>query len=199
MIIVMMYGFPAVGKTYISKKLEKALKRKYDVARLSTLDIRAKTGLFDLESDKERDKVYSLLAGELSGCVEKKDKDVLIVDGNFNKEKRRKKIYAFSKKADIYILECVVSDKKEIVRRMEARRKAPEKNENKASSMALYEMIKKTADPVEKDAKVSEGFVGLIRYDSRYNNVIGDSRIKTSGRAEIINDIIKALNRIKGE
>ena len=92
--VIMMYGYPATGKTYISRKLEEYLEKKYKVLNLSTLDFRKELNLFDLKSNMQRDFVYDMLSNKVGETINGEIQDIIIVDGNFNERKRREKLYS---------------------------------------------------------------------------------------------------------
>ena len=164
--VIMMCGYPATGKTYISRKLEEGLKKKYKVLNLSTLDFRRELNLFDLKSNMQRDLVYDLLSNKVRNVVDEKGNEIIIVDGNFNKRSRREKLYSVSKNSRIYIVHCLVSDERIIEERMKERQGKTYLLENKAATMDLYYLIKDSSDNVMDDEIVKKGAASVIQFNS---------------------------------
>ncbi len=192
-VAIMMYGYPATGKTFIAKKLVSSLKNNHKIAGIATLDIRKKLNLFNLESDEQRNLVYDSLANNVKDVISNKKEDIIIIDGNFNKRRRRDRVYSVLKDAAIYVIKCVVSDEEIISKRMEERRKNIHIHENKAATMQLYNMIKETSDNIEKDELVKKEIINLIQFNSQ-NNVIEKIILsKDNNTPEITKDILSIL------
>lgn len=185
--IVMMYGYPATGKTFLSRKIEEHLREKYRVKVLSTLDVRKELGLFDLESGTQRDFVYTLLSKRVGETMKAENYDVVIIDGNFNERKRREMFYSNLGNFSIYIVHCFVSDEKIIWERMNERQKNISIPENKAATMNLYNLIKNSGDDVNEDEIVKKGLAKIIRFDSGENCM---ERISKDDNDKLIRDII---------
>ena len=151
--IIMLYGLPAAGKTTISRKLRDYFEAEVNTKLISTFRIREEMGLTDLYSKEQREKVYQQLLILLEEKLKKNVNKCIILDGNFNKQNRRKKIYQLVKKynTDIYVIKCIVNDKSIIKERMEGRKKQTGILEHKASSIDLYDMIEEEIDPIESD------------------------------------------------
>jgi len=151
--IIMLYGLPATGKTTISRKLRDYFEAEINTKLMSTFRIREEMGLVDLYSKEQREKVYEQLFILLEDKLKRNVNKCIILDGNFNKQDRRKKVYKLAKKynAKLYVLKCVVKKKVTIKKRMNERKKHTGILEHKASSVALYNLIEKEAEPVELD------------------------------------------------
>lgn len=165
--LVMMYGYPATGKTCTSGRMARYLGQYYTVDKLTTLSMRTSLGLFDLTSDDEREMVYSEMA-RLANVRLAEGLDFVILDGNFNRKARREPIYTavYDNGIDLYIVECVVTNESIIERRMEERKRSPDIPENYASTMDLYFMIKISAEPVGQDQLPDGSFPRIITYDT---------------------------------
>lgn len=194
MIVLMIYGYPATGKTYIAKCLSGYLNKKYNVKSVSTLEFRKKYNLFDLESDDERNKVYEMLNNHVKKIIKDSLFDILIVDGNFNKRDRREKLYSIINDSVLYVIKCFVSDDKIIKERLDRRQKESELFENKAATIGLYNMIKDEGVPVEEDELVKKGYIGIIKFDSGKNIVEQTQLSKISNNGPLIDDILYFLN-----
>ena len=166
---IMMAGFPATGKTFVAKKLINSFKETHQTFHTSSLDFREKFDLFALESNEQRNKVYDLLAGHVDQSIKQGSHEILIIDGNFNKRERRQKLYSVLKGCPIYIVKCTVSSEMIIEKIMEKRRENQHLPENRAATMALYNLIKNNGDDIEKDELVKNGVINLIQFNSEDN------------------------------
>lgn len=198
MLILMLYGYPVSGKTFISEKLNSFLAKDYKVTTIATLDFRIKFNLFNLGSEDERNRVYGLLVKHVERVVEKQQQDICIIDGNFNKSERRKKLYSVINNNDVlYIIKCVVDDESVIRERLAQRQKKSYKYENKAATIELYNMIRKAGDPVENDGTLESGNVGFVQFNSN-KNIVEKVYRHTEGtdikQKRIIDSILNFLN-----
>ncbi len=188
--IIMLCGNPATGKTVSSQKIYETLSEKEKVSLLTTLSIRDSLKLTDLESEESRDKVYEEI-------VKKADKefsngkDILILDGNFNKKKMREGVYSILNKynADFYAVLCKVNRIEEIEKRMGQRKENPYNIQNKADNIKLYEMIDKEKDPIEEDTINGEA-PNIITFNTENNKIRYDINNLDENKKEMI-EIIK--------
>ena len=171
MLLLIMSGNPATGKTFLSRHIYSCMSPLTKVKLITSLQIRERLGVFDLYSEKERNLVYKSLADFAKKIIETNSFDILIIDGNFNKEKRRRLFYRITHNTDIYVLECVVNRDELIVDRLKQREKNNEILENRASSKELFELIKNTSNPIIHDQQVQAGRVGLLQYNSENNRM----------------------------
>ncbi len=150
--IIMFCGNPATGKTVSSQKIYEALSEKEKVGLLTTLSIRDSTKLIDLKSKENRDKVYQEIA-ILAEREIAKGKNIIILDGNFNKKNRRKHLYSIAEKNDIdfYTILCKVNSLEAIEERMSERKNNPHNLQNKADDIELYHMIERETEDIETD------------------------------------------------
>lgn len=150
--VIMLCGNPATGKTVSSQKIYENLIDGRQIVLLTTLSIRSSLKLTDLKSKESRDKVYNKIAKYVDTEFSK-GKEIIILDGNFNKKSRRQGIYDAAKKynADIFIVLCKVDTIQAIKERMEQRKKNPHNIQNKADNLELYKLIDKETEPVEED------------------------------------------------
>lgn len=165
MLVILMNGYPATGKTTTAQRLFRRLSNDCKVLLVSTLDVRKRHSLFNLGSEFERDKIYDMLAEELQDVIDSQSADILIVDGNFNTRKRREKIYALVKSHELCVIRCVIKDISVIRMRLDYRLNNQHIEENKAASMDLYNLIKDGSDAVEGDV-VEAASVTLMEYES---------------------------------
>ncbi|GAH40463.1 unnamed protein product, partial [marine sediment metagenome] len=151
--IIMLYGLPATGKTTLSRKLRDYFETEINTKLVSTFRIREEMGLVDLYSKEQREKVYKQLFLLLEKKLKRNVNKCIILDGNFNKQERRRKVYKLAKKfnADLYVLKCIVNKKTTIKKRMGERKKHTGILEHKASSVTLYNLIEKEAESIELD------------------------------------------------
>jgi predicted kinase len=194
MIALMMYGYPATGKTFAAKLLLKNLSADYNSLIVSTLEFREKYNLFNLNSEKERNKVYDFLTDHISSIAKDRTCDVLIIDGNFNKKIRREKLYSVLKGKTIYIIKCYVAEKKIIEERLLDRQQNSHISKNKASTIELYNMIRLTGDSIEEDQLFKDGDIGLIEFNSVNNKVERIMLNKKKGNEELIAKIVSYLD-----
>lgn len=185
--VIIMHGYPATGKTFVAKKLERLLKEKYKIAHATTLDIRKKFNMLDLESDSQRNLVYNLIAQEVERLLNEQEHDLVIIDGNFNKKSRREKLYSVLKDAEVFVIHCFVSDEEIIMQRMLERRKNPEILENKADSMELYYLIKNSGEEIDEN-EISETGINLIKFDSE-KGIVEPVKI-INNQSQILRDIL---------
>jgi len=191
--VIMMYGYPSTGKTFLAKRLGRSLRERYSVVNVATLDFRKKLNLFDLGSTEQRDLVYGLVAEEIQSRLQNQDQEVIIIDGNFNTRQRREKIYSVLEGAKIYIVHCFVSDEETIRKRMGERRKNPHIWENKASTMELYYFIRDSGDDINEDGIVRNGGAKLIRFNSE-RNVIDSLNLNEESKTDsFTREIISAM------
>lgn len=150
--IIMFCGNPATGKTVSSQKIYEGLSEKEKVGLLTTLSIRDLTKLTDLKSKENRDKVYQEIA-ILAKREIARGKDIVILDGNFNKKNRREQLYSLVEKnnLDFYAILCKVNSLETIEKRMNERKDNPHNIQNKADNIGLYNMIDKETEDIEKD------------------------------------------------
>src|SRR3989344_46164 len=185
--VIMLYGLPATGKTFASRKIRDYFERDMNVEVISTFKIREEKNLFDLESEEQREKVYDEICKVLDEKLSRKICKCIILDGNFNKKERRKKIYNIVKKhnCDFYIVECLVDDENEIRRRLEKRK--PEIGmEQKANTAELHAMIKNSGQDLSVD-EFSNPVPIIISYDSHLDEA------KLSPKQYVVKGIIDAL------
>ena len=156
MIVIIMYGYPTTGKTFMSNKLKEAFQERYKVKNISTLNIRKKFNLFDLKSESQRNLSYNLIAEEIDKTITVGKHDIAIIDGNFNKRSRREKIYSSLKNSKVYIIHCMVSNEDIINQRIIERQKNSFVFENRAASMELYNLIKHSGDNIYEDSFILE-------------------------------------------
>ncbi len=199
MVIFMMYGLPASGKTFTAKQLSEFLDKSNNVNFISTLDFRVKFGLLDLKSEPERERVYKLLTERVKIIIENNECDILIIDGNFSKRSRRCDIYSLvAGNNNIYVIKCFVKDKTVICVRLKERQENPDMYENKASTIELYDLIRHGMEPVEEDDGLIRGDVGLINFNTM-NNKIENICYAKNDRSGLINYVSDFLNSIKGD
>jgi predicted kinase len=189
--IIMMYGYPATGKTTLAKKLTKSLEH-HNANHVATLDTRKELNLFDLESEDERNIVYGHVADKVKRLIENKEYNIIIIDGNFNKRERREKIYSITKDCEVYVIKCVVHDENIIKQRIEERKKKEHIHENKASTMELFHMIKDASEDVEEDEEFKNEIINLIQYNSKTNKIEEEILIKNKNTT-IMKDILSSL------
>ncbi len=193
--VIMMHGYPATGKTFLSKKLENNLKEKYSVITVSTLEFRKELNLFDFNSDAQRNLVYDLLSKKVEEVINKKSHEIIIVDGNFNNRKRRERLYSVLKDAKFYIINCSVSNEETIRRRMNERQKEMHIMENKAATMDLYYLIKNSGDDFMEDEIVKKGRVNIIKFNSEKNSIEKATITKESAIQDINNKIMSIIEK----
>ncbi len=149
---VLMYGYPATGKTTMSRALQEYCAQFSRTALLSTFNLREELGLVDLYSKEEREAIYDQMI-ERVNTVMKWKKTNVILDGNFNKFSSRKRIYDLAQAHgyQLFVVHCDVAAREEIKSRLEKRKLLPKSLEHAAATMELYEMIKNTADDLIQD------------------------------------------------
>lgn len=151
--VVVCVGYPSTGKTTSTQRLYFDLASDHTVALLTTLSIRESLGLMEnLHSEADRQKVYNEIA-KLTHEKLVDASEIIILDGNFNKQARRNAVYELLPRygAELIIIECLVSGMEEIKERLEARQKNQNEISNKASTMDLYNLIKDAADSLLDD------------------------------------------------
>jgi len=198
LVVIIMYGCPATGKTFIAKKLTNSLKRRYKIINIATLDFRKKFNLFNLESNEQRNKVYDLLTEYVLETVNNKNHDIIIIDGNFNKRYRREKIYSILRevRAIIYVIKCVVSNEDTIQKRIEERQRNSHILENKAAKMELYHMIKDSTDNIEEDELVKKNLINLLQFNSEENTIERQKLGKINDSGKISDAILSVLTHL---
>ncbi len=150
--VALMYGYPATGKTTMSRALQKYCSQFGRTALLSTFNLREELGLVDLYSKEEREAIYGQMI-ERVNTVMKWKKTNLILDGNFNKFDSRKKIYDLAQVHgyQLFVVHCDVAADDVIIRRLEKRKTLPKSLEHAAATMDLYDLIKNTAENLNQD------------------------------------------------
>ncbi|OGQ07636.1 MAG: hypothetical protein A3G32_02835 [Deltaproteobacteria bacterium RIFCSPLOWO2_12_FULL_40_28] len=151
--VVICVGYPSTGKTTSTQRLYFDLANDHQVALLTTLSIRDSLGLMEsLHSETDRQKVYNQIV-HLTNEKLIDGSQIIILDGNFNKQTRRNAVYELLPRfgAELIIIECLVSGMEEIKERLSARQKNPDAISNKASTMELYNLIKDSSDPLLDD------------------------------------------------
>lgn len=150
--LVIMFGYPACGKTHTSKSLLDYCSQFNKTVLLSTFSIREELGLIDLRSSEERELVYQKIISRAKFLMKKNNKNI-ILDGNFNKFARRKLLYSVALEFgyQVFVLNCNVSSEALISKRMEARKLKPKSLEHAASTIDLYYMIKEESDRLDLD------------------------------------------------
>ncbi|MBI2501032.1 MAG: HAD-IA family hydrolase [Deltaproteobacteria bacterium] len=151
--IILCVGHPSTGKSTSTQRIQFELARTRNVDLLTTMSIRKELGLFkDLWAEKGRDLVYEEITRHTEERLAR-GADLIVLDGNFNKRRRREAIYAVARRhrADVVVLECYVNDLNEIKERMDYRQKNQEAIANRASSLDLYHLIKEETESLEED------------------------------------------------
>ena len=186
MIFIMMYGYPATGKTTTARKLFESLSRDYRCLMLSTLSYRKKYNLFDLYSEGQRNSVYNYLIQDIFRLQHDSKYDVIIIDGNYNKYLRRKRLYDAVAGYDLYIIKCFVTSTSIIQERLEDRQKNIHISENKASTADLHELIKADGDEIDESCEFTSKNIYLVKYNTEAgvlsvwdNKVIAEKKIKS--------------------
>ena len=198
---IVMSGFPATGKTFIAKKLADSFKETHSTVNIASLDFRKKFNFFNLKSDGQRDEVYDLLVKHVSHLVQESNQDILLIDGNFNKRKRRERLYSVLGGCPVYLIHCTVSNEEIIKERMEERQRNIHIFENKAATMELYDLIKDDHDNVEEDELVKKGAINLIQFNSENKTIEKTNLSKENNVKEItakISSIIES-NMVVGK
>ncbi|GEM_PF-238886 len=168
---VLMYGYPATGKTTMSRALQEYCAQFSRTALLSTFNLREELGLVDLYSTEEREAVYDQMI-ERVNTVMKWKKTNVILDGNFNKFSSRKRIYDLAQAHgyQLFVVHCDVAAQDEIKRRLEIRKSLPKSLEHAAATVDLYELIKNTADDLSQDM-VDVSSMSVVKVDTHKGKV----------------------------
>jgi predicted kinase len=150
--VVLMYGYPATGKTTMSRALQEYCSQFGRTSLISTFNLREELGLVDLYSVDERTAIYSEMMERVTKVMSWKKSNV-ILDGNFNKFDVRQKIYDAARKQgyQVFVVHCSVENREEINRRVEKRKSLSRNMEHGAANLNLYELIKNTTDDLSKD------------------------------------------------
>ncbi len=169
--VVVMFGYPATGKTYTSRALQKYCSQLNPTSLLTTFTIREELGLVDLHSDEQRKKVYREMMSRANSLMEASSSHA-ILDGNFNKYTNRKAIYdlAVQHGYEVFVVHCDVTNHAVIEERLERRKNMPKSIEHAASTMDLYHLIKNTADPLEVDLQ-NKSLINIIKVNSELQTV----------------------------
>jgi len=193
--IILLQGLPATGKTSTSMKLKTNLEKDFSVHLLTTLSIRKEFNLFNLYSEDQRQETYRKLSFKFKELTNS-DIQFIIIDGNFNKKKRRDMIYTWLK-SPLIIVKCICSNIRLIEARLNHRRENLHKDENKAYSMELYNLIQRGEETVEQDPEYLNNEIALIHYDTS----IYKAEIINSGDVtpELLNRIINILNHYNAD
>jgi predicted kinase len=131
--ILIFFGLPATGKTYLSEKAAK----KFDAVHLNTDIIRKKINLQGKYDEHSKQVVYDFMLNEMVQYAQK-DQNI-IVDGTFQKEKNRKQYFkkVTELKQELYFIE--LRAKEETIReRMKSDRNHSEADFN------VYQNIKRS-------------------------------------------------------
>ncbi len=168
---VLMYGYPATGKTTMSRALQEYCTQFSRTALLSTFNLREELGLVDLYSKEEREAIYDQMI-ERVNTVMKFRKTNVILDGNFNKFSSRKRIYDLAQAYgyQLFLVHCDVAAQEEIKRRLEKRKSLPKSLEHAAATFDLYEMIKNTADDLSLDM-IDVPSMSVVKVDTHEDRV----------------------------
>ncbi len=137
--ILIFFGLPATGKTYLSEKAAK----EFDAVHLNTDIIRKKINLQGEYDSKSKQIVYDHLLQEMVNFVRKNQN--VIVDGTFQKEKNRKQFSLEAKKLKqkLYFIELRANE--ETVReRMKSDRKHSE------ADFKVYQKIKRSFEDMSE-------------------------------------------------
>ena len=113
------------------------------------------------------------------------------------KKKRRVVSYtlAENRAAQVYIIECKISSKEELERRLEERKKHPELLEHKATGMDLYEMIKNSTDLIEEDLKERPNLV-IVTINTETNELnVRSNGTLYSYRQKFLDKILEVLRK----
>ena len=193
MLVIMMSGNPATGKTTLARNMYAHMERAWMSQIMTSLEIRKSLNLFHLDCEEERNEIYKILAQNVRSLAQQKRNDLLIVDANFNKRERRELLYRAVRNCIVYVIECLVADERIIKERLEFRKCNQDISENKAYTWDLYKHIEKTSNPVELDEQITSGEIGLIRFDSGKNEarVIRPIRIRKEQR--IVSELLLFL------
>lgn len=131
--ILIFFGLPATGKTYLSEKAAK----EFDAAHLNTDIIRKKINLQGKYDEQSKQIVYDHMLQEMASQVNKNQ--LVIVDGTFQKEMHRKQYLKKAKelKQELYFIEMRAKEET-ISERMKSDRKHSEADFN------VYQNIKRS-------------------------------------------------------
>ena len=176
--VVIFTGYPATGKTTSAYRVYLQLLKKHSVSLVSTLSIRqAMGGMNDLHSGELRRRVYKklwcLVENEL-----RENNQFVIIDGNFNKKERLRRVNEIARKfdADVYFIDCIVSSKQEICRRLEYRKTQGNNVQHKASIMDLYYLIKNESDLHLDDLLQNENNMVLLKFNTEKGNLTVENK-----------------------
>lgn len=194
MVVFLMCGNPATGKTTLAKNLHCHMQKTWEAKLVTSLEFRKKFNLFNLSSENERNEIYRILAGQVQDIIKQNKHRLLVVDANFNKRERRELLYHASTGCILCVIECVVSDEKVIKQRLHHRNCNQEISENKASTWEIYTFIKENSDPVEKDEQITSGRIGLIRFDSACNNSLVVQGVSENPEQELFDSLLLFLS-----
>lgn len=166
--IILLNGHPSTGKSTSAQRLFFEFTPRRRVSLLTTLSVRLSLGeMKDLHDERSRAAVYDRLATLAEEKIRGGD-DVIILDGNYARRQRRQSIYELGSRygADVYVIECVVDDDESIRPRLAYRQKRADDPQHQASTMELYEFIKKSSDPITEDRLPDGRTPILVRYST---------------------------------
>lgn len=197
--IVIMFGYTAVGKSTIAKKIAGNLPNTeifHSAVVRKELDLTPKNieeadKLFDYRNNL-REQMDRKVYGELAGRAERAlagGKNV-VLDAGFFFQWQRKLIYDKVRHLDpeIFIVKVICKDENEIKRRLEDRKqKFKDSPLNETPSWNTYLVTKKITESVEKE--IEENNIKVLEYDTL--SKLFTSQIKNDSLN--INEIIKSL------
>ena len=133
--VILVFGLPATGKTYFSKKLAENI----NATHINTDIIRERLGFKGRYDEKTKQQVYNELFKNTQREF-KKGADV-IVDGTFHKSRRREQLKKLTTEANrnIYFIE-IKAEEKTVRKRLNKGRKHSE------ADVDVYEKIKSEFD-----------------------------------------------------
>ncbi|HKI88208.1 MAG TPA: AAA family ATPase [Draconibacterium sp.] len=137
--IVLVFGLPGTGKTFISKKMAEET----GAVHLNTDIIREKLGFTGHYDEKTKQQVYNELIKHVK--LELKKGSDVIVDGTFHLENRRKQLEKIAKESgnEIHFIEMKVEEKT-AAKRLKKSRKHSE------ADFEVYQQIKEEFETPEE-------------------------------------------------